>query len=345
MLKKLTELKGEERLERDIFLPNGLIILGEGTVLKKLYIEKLGEIGISEVHIVEESESKDIYDTLKEEHHAIVKNVFERHIYQHDTVLSELRETAEEIVEKILENEDVSHNLINIREKSTDVYEHSLNVCAYSTMIALRFGWNKHKIPDISTGALLHDIGLRYINADYMNEDIENRNDQIGKEYRKHPVYGYTAVEKYDWMSKTAKDIIFMHHCTLDRTGFPMMLKHLPKEVQIVAVSDLFDRKISGIGCKQMKVYEILEYIKVISGVKYDKEICDCFTSMVATYPNGTKVKLLTGETAMVIKQNGGFKERPVIRLICDKDGNNVKAEEIIDMMKNQSVFINEVLE
>lgn len=345
MLKKLTELQGEERLERDVFLPNGLIILGEGTVLKKVYIEKLVEIGITEVHIVEETENKDIYDTLKEEHHEIVKNVFERHIYQHDAVLSELRETAEEIVETILENEEVSQNLISIREKSTDVYEHSLNVCAYSTMIALRLGWDKAKIPDISTGALLHDIGLRYINSDYMNEDIESRKDQIGKEYRKHPVYGYTAVEEYDWMPKTARDIVLMHHCAMDRTGFPMVVNKLPKEVQIVAVSDLFDRKLSGIGCKQMKVYEILEYMKVISGVKYEKEICDSFTSMVATYPNGVKVRLLTGETAVVIRQNGDFKERPVIRLVCDREGNAIKTEEIIDMMKNQSVFINEVLE
>lgn len=345
MLKKLTELKGVERLERDIFLPNGLVILGEGTVLKKEYIEKLVEIGISEAHIVEEAEDKDIYDALKEEHHAIVKNVFERHIYHHDTILSELKETAEEIMETILENEEVSQNLISIREKSTDLYEHSLNVCAYSTMIALRLGWEKAKIHDIATGALLHDIGLRYINTKYMNEDMENRKDQIGVEYKKHPVYGYTAVEEYDWMSKTAKDIIFMHHCALDRTGYPVPVSKLPREVQIVAVSDLFDRKLSGIGCRQMKIHEILEYMKVISGVKYEKEICDSFTSMVATYPNGVKVKLLTGETAVVVKQNGDFKERPVIRLICDKDGNPIKTEEIIDMMKNQSVFINEVLE
>ena len=66
---------------------------------------------------------------------------------------------------------------------------------------------------------------------------------------------------------------------------------------------------------------------------------------MIATYPNGAKVKLLTGEIAEVVRQNGDFKERPVIRLIYDNKGNAIEAEEIIDMMKNQSIFINEVLD
>lgn len=345
MLKKTTELKGVEYLERDIFLPNGIVLLGAGTVLKKEYIEKLEELGVFEVHIVDDVAKEDIRNSLKAEHHSAVKNIFERHVYQQDTTLSGLKETAEEIIETILENEEVSNHLLSIREKSTDVYEHSLNVCVYSIMIALRLEWNKEKIPDIATGALLHDIGLRYINSNYMDAEMENRSDQIGLEYRKHPLYGYTAVEEYDWMSKTAKDIVFMHHCTLDRKGFPVPVSELPREVQIVAVSDLFDRKLSGIGCKQTKIHEILEYIKVISGVKYEKEICDSFTSMIATYPNGAKVKLLTGEIAVVVRQNGDFKERPVIRLICDKDGKNIETEEIIDMMKNQSLFIHEVLD
>lgn len=345
MLKKITELKGVEYLERDIFLPNGIVLLGAGTVLKKEYIEKLEELGIFKVHIVDNSEKTDICYSLKEEHHGVVKNIFEHHVYQQDTTLSELKETAEDIMETLLENEEVSNHLLSIREKSTDVYEHSLNVCVYSVMIALRLAWDKEKIQDIATGALLHDIGLRYINSNYMDTEIENRNDQIGLEYKKHPVYGYTAVEGFDWMSKTAKDIVFMHHCTLDRKGFPVPVSELPRDVQIVAISDLFDRKLSGIGCKQTKIHEILEYIKVSSGVRYEKEICDCFTSMIATYPNGAKVKLLTGEIAEVVRQNGDFKERPVIRLIYDKKGNAIEAEEIIDMMKNQSIFINEVLD
>lgn len=345
MLKKTSELTGVERLEKDIYLPNGIVLLGEGTILKKEYVMKLQELGVYEVRVVDESEETDIRNALREEHHQIIKDVFERHVYQHDTILSELKETAEEILETILENDNVSENLLSIRERSLDLYEHSLNVCVYAIMLSLRLGWEKTKIPDIATGALLHDIGLRYISFDVIGVDMEDRTDQIGVEYKKHPMYGYTAVEKYDWMSKVAKDIIFMHHCGADRTGFPIRLNKLPMEVQIVAVSDLFDRKLSGIGCKRSKVYEILEYIKAISDVKYDKKICDMFISMIATYPNGAKVKLLTGETAVVIRQNGDFKERPVIRLICDENGNTMESEVIIDMMKNQSIFINEVLD
>jgi len=63
--KKINELKGNEVLGRPIMTLDYQVILPEGAVLKKEYIEKLHELGIFEVYIKEETISTNEMVILK----------------------------------------------------------------------------------------------------------------------------------------------------------------------------------------------------------------------------------------------------------------------------------------
>jgi len=58
--------------------------------------------------------------------------------------------------------------------------------------------------------------------------------------------------------------------------------------------------------------------------------------------PNGTHVKLSTGEAGIDKEQNKDYPTRPMVRVLRDKDGKNYNDPRIEDLMKNHSIVIAE---
>ena len=48
---------------------------------------------------------------------------------------------------------------------------------------------------------------------------------------------------------------------------------------------------------------------------------------------------------AVVIRQNKGFPERPVLQLVSDKDGKKYEEPQVIDLLENNNVFIEKVID
>lgn len=347
--KKITEIQDEDVLAKPIMTWDYQIILQQGAVLKKEYINRLEELGIQEV-CVEEKEKKtneivilksEIENSVKEK----VKDILERHTYQNNRDLVELSKTADNIISSILEEEQVIEGVLDIRERSTDLYEHSISICSLAILTALKLGVEKEKIHDIGVACLLHDLGLRYTTVDFVNKDVESMNGIELAEYKKHPIHGYTSLRKEKWISDLSKAIILYHHERLDGSGFPLRTRDIPYECRIVNVCDAFDEMICGITRKQMKVYEAVEYLKTFKDSQFDGKIVDEFLGFTAVYPAGSHVMTNEGESAVVIAQNKNFQNRPVIRIVKDKDGNDVKEEKIIDLVKIHNVFIEKVID
>lgn len=349
VLKKLSEIQGNEILARPVMTWDYQVILPEGAVIRKEYIDRIMDLGILEVYIKEEetsvSEIAILNENVKNSVNEKVKDILERHTYHNNEELAQLSNTADNIITNILEEEKVVEKIFDIKERSTDIYEHSINICALAILTALKMGLDKEKIHDIGMGCLLHDIGLRYITVDYDRRDFNDMIYLEVTEYKKHPVLGYSSLKDETWLSDLCKYIILYHHERLDGTGYPLKNREMPLECRIVAVCDAFDEMICGIGYKQMKTYEAIEYMKNYKGIQFDAQVVDTFLDFTAVYPAGTKVVTNEGETAVVVSQNKSFQDRPVIRILKDKDGNDVMEEKLIDLVKVHHIFIDKVLD
>lgn len=324
-----------------------VILIAEGTILNGEYIEKLKELGIDKVYIVtEEAKPHDnivysVEETYRESKNNIEK-VLEKHIYKHNEDLKKVAVEAVRIMDSVIEEPEVVNGLTEIRNISTDMYSHCINVCSMSTILALRLRMAEAQVHSIAMGAILHDIGLKYISVPYINIDVEDLSPKDQAEYKKHTIYGYTAIQNEDWLSDTSKDIILLHHERADGTGYPF---HHPssrvrQEVKLVAVCDDFDAMISGIGRKKMKIYEAIEYIKVNSGVIHDRAVVSKLLKTVAVYPVGTKVITNEGEIGIVEKQNVNSPERPIIRVITKANGTDYEVPELKNLMERLTLFI-----
>ena len=272
----------------------------------------------------------------------IIKDVLEKHIYRHNSDLKVIGEQAEKIIESVIEEPEVITNITEMRNISTDMYTHCINVCALSTIMALRLKMSEKQVRNISIGAILHDIGLRYVKVPYMNTNETYMNVKDALEYKKHTIFGYSSLQDEGWIPDIAKEIILLHHERIDGKGYPFQHKgdKIKTEVKLVSLCDDFESLISGVGSTKLKIYEAIEYIKANQGIKYDATITDKLLESVAVYPVGINVITSEGEMGVVVRQNHKFTDRPVIKMLKHADGSPYNDDVEKDLMKYLTLFI-----
>ena len=343
---KIDELTGKERLANNIMTSDYNVLLSEGIVLRQDYIDKLRELNIKEVYIWDEKEIEEsvaiLKNDLEESFKSKVRDILEKHTYCHNEELVELCQTADHIIINILEEEEVLQQIYDIRERSSDIYEHSVSICSLATVVALRMNLSHELVHDIGVGCLLHDLGLRYLTFDYINHDLKEMTEFEYSEYKKHPVYAYSALQGENWISNVSKNMILYHHERIDGSGYPLKATDIPLECRIIQVCDVFDEMICGIGCKRVKVYEAVEYLKNFKDIKYDGRIVDIFLEFTAVYPAGTYVRTNEDEIGIVMRQNKQFPGRPVLRIVEDRNGDAVNI--IKDLLEVNNIYIKEVI-
>lgn len=347
IVKKVEELTGNEILDRALISWDYQVILPEGAVIRQEYIDKLIDLGIKEVCVCEEEgihESlilkTDIESSVKEK----VREILEKHTYKHSSNLEELSRTADSIINNILQEERVVEKVYDIKQRNADIYEHSISICSLAILTALKMKLPVNSIHDIGVACLLHDIGLRYQTFDFSDKDLNELSDYEISEYKKHPIYGYSALKNENWLSDVSKDIILMHHERINGSGYPLKTRNISLECRIVSICDAFDERICGIGCRRIKVYEAIEYLKFHKDKKFDGKVVDIFLNFTAVYPVGTHVLTSEGEIGVVVEQNRDFQDRPILRIIQDRNGSDVKKEIIKDLVKIQNLFIEQVV-
>lgn len=344
---KVDDLTGTEILAKDIMTLEYKTLLSAGTHLKLEYAEKLKELNVREVYVKEEEpDTKEVVilkEEVEESFRSKVKNILEKHTYSHNENLIELCQTADTIITNILEEEEVVEKIYDIKERSSDIYEHSINLCSLATIVALKMELAQETVHDIGVSCLLHDLGLRYLQVPYEDKNLNELTELEYVEYKKHPVYGYSALRDENWISEDSKNMILYHHERLDGSGYPLKMTDISQECRIIQVCDAFDEMICGIGCERTKVYEAVRYLRNNKDIKFDGKIVDIFLEFTAVYPAGTVVKTSEGETGIVLYQNKQYPDRPVIRITRDRNGTAVDV--VKDLAVYDNLYIDEVIE
>lgn len=346
----VNELTGGEYLAKPVKLSDNQTLYYEGTCLYMKHIETLVSSNVNEVVIFEPTalspkEKQIIKEQIKTDCSQKIQDVMDKYITGNSGI-KEISDAANEIVEDMFTREEIVDRVYDIRERNGDLYDHSIMVASLSILTALKMNLSRWEVYDIGVGSLLHDMGLRYLSVPYQDIDVYEEFDPESLfEFRKHTLYGFSSVEKENWMSNESKKIILYHHERLDRSGYPFKQVVMPISVRIVAIADAFDDILCGIGVKRGNVRQALEYIRKGRDTLFEGRIVDYFLEFIASYPVGTIVVTSTGDEAVVIEQNEHFTDRPKIKLIKDRDGKEYKEEKLIDLLENDDISIEYVKE
>lgn len=343
---KVTDIQGKEILAKPIYNSNGVLLIPDGTVVKKEYIQTFLDLGIEELQIQDELYVGVDYDEMvdeevKEECYHLINNVVKNQTKGTSKEDEEIGKITEEILQSVIEQEEVFINVNKIRKSDYAAYEHAVNVAALSTMVALKLMIPRHSVKEYAIGALLHDIGMTFVPVVFRNEIDDDLGKSKVEVVKNHVYYGLDHLRKRDMYSDMVLDIVRNHHERMDGSGYPCGLfgTNIDRGSRIVAVCDTFDGMVFGV-TDRSRVYEAIEYIQGNCGKLFDEKVVNAFMNSVALYPTGSIVITSMGDTAMVHRQNKGYPARPVLRLIKNREGEIYNQYILKDLMKELSLFI-----
>lgn len=268
---RVSKIKDGDILEKAVKSKSGDEILPMGTELKKAYIELLVTLGVNTVFIKDREKSEKEEELYIEKCSERLTQIFEQHIYNGKNTLRPLESMAEDMISVTESWGDI----ILREEMYSNEYYHTIVVTIYSIIIARKLQVNKKDIREMVIGSLLHDIGVRYITTEYINRDQAEMSPQEVFEYKKHTIFGYTALENEDWVSEQAKNIVLSHHERIDGSGYPLKQKNAEMICRIVQAVDSFFCNISGIGCVARSKEEVLKEISSEAGIRYSREVIE----------------------------------------------------------------------
>lgn len=315
IIKSMDEICGGEVLAQDVVNDKNEILIPAGIELKADYVPLIQSLGLDILMIDDPYEKHEKPNSIIDSIRFCtfvnkVRKLMEGHIYHDGSSLREFEVIANEIVKEV--NNHSGTALVDMNERAANLYEHTVMVTLLSVMIAKRLKLNDKKQFNIAVGALLHDIGIRYITVPYQNRNMEEGDPVQIFEYKKHTIMGYSALEMESWVPDISRKMILFHHERIDGSGFPMRQRNREIECRIIQVCDAFDCMISGMECNRTSVRKSLSSISDAAGVKYDEEVVQQLLSIVAKYPVGTILKTEDGKENVVISQTTD-PENPVL--------------------------------
>lgn len=332
---------------------SGKLLLSEGIVLRQIYIQKIIDLGLSEVLICDEDCSivtrvndfetivmKDmIMNSTKNDAKASVKRCMDNVVNRSQVDMDKLYLVVNQIIDEILSSEVVTFNLSQLREVDHYIFDHSVNVCILSIITGIYMGFNKLRLIELGIGALLHDIGKILVPQDVLNKPDRLEDDEYGI-LKLHSLRGYEALKATKQFADATLETVLSHHERCDGKGYPMgkVKEEIHVYAKIVAVADVFDAITADkVYRKKEDPYKAMYCIVDELDSKFDREIVKKFLKVVAYYPLGLYVTLNNGEYGVITKVH---KDRPTVRILMDVSGNPMKDYFIIDMLKNPSISI-----
>lgn len=159
---------------------------------------------------------------------------------------------------------------------------HEDNVCKLSMMIGKRFNLNGDKLRSLALGALLHDVGKKYISRDIlMKKDklTQIEMDQV----KQHVLFGAREL-KNKGFSEDVVNAVLYHHERYDGEGYCNGLKgnDIPLLARIITVADSFDAMISSRSySKPLSIDQAILEIKLHSGKQFDPDVALVFINTI----------------------------------------------------------------
>ena len=160
-------------------------------------------------------------------------------------------------------------------EKSPREEQHSQRVKEVALKIAKAMKLSQHKIDDISTLGLLHDIGKIIVSGEILEKPGRLSAEEY-EEIKKHPAIGYRMLTATNEFSSIAEGVLF-HHERWDGKGYPNGIKGkaIPIEARIIGISDAYDAMISSRPYRKqgMTLEQARQELIRCAGTQFDPEI------------------------------------------------------------------------
>ncbi|MGG4552027.1 HD-GYP domain-containing protein [Paenibacillus humicus] len=352
----INSLQPGMKLGKKIYNEDGIILLSENAELTEAVIRRLRRHGLNFVYVAD-PRTEDVVpvDMIEEEtRRRALKEI--RTNFRKMTgpavkglVYPYLGKTFSGLVEEIMDDlsarEDAMIMMMNVNSMDHYLYRHSLNVCIYTILLGQIHGYSKSDLTLLGLGALLHDIGKTKLPLQLLTK-AGKLTDAEYELVKQHAEFGFKMLKDEPGIPLVSAHCAYQHHERLNGSGYPRGLKgeEISEFARWIAITDSYDAMTTHrVYRSAMLPHQALEVLYTGCGHLYEKSKLEVFRDRVAIYPLGMAVRLSTGEKGIVAKIHGIFPQRPVVRVLTDPDGEDLKVPYDVDLSQQLSVVITEV--
>lgn len=352
------------RLGKAVFTEDGQVLLGAGVELTGHLINRLYQLGFDFLY-VEDARTEDVTveDPISQETRtaalAVISAAYSKFsqdlgfvsLREHEQVTKSLSDVVGIILHELQGSQPadtvtlLNFNVLKPNDWNKYSTQNALNCCLYASIIGRMIRMEEDKLKELAMGAILHDIG----NSRIPVRLLRKADKLTGSEYKliqKHTELGYDLLKNDSNVPPGAALCVLQHHERVDGTGYPFGLtgSQIHPAAKWVSLIDAYDAMTNPRSYRSpLLPHHALELLFAGAGTQFDLSLVETFRNRVAIYPPGVPVSLSTGERGVVIGVNRAVIQRPVIRVLQNERGEDLREPYEIDLSKRLSVMIDRI--
>ncbi len=223
--------------------------------------------------------------------------------------------------------------LESLRAYDDYTFTHSVNVAVISAGIARNLGLGEDFVDAVAHAALLHDIGKLYVPRTVLHK-AGRLTPSEWQAMKRHPVDGERILreERLDLVSRR---VAYEHHMRHDLAGYPPPKSGFEphKASGIVRIADSYDALTTKRPYRrQISPFETVKLMEKGSGREFHPDYFAAFLRLLGNIPIGSVLRLVSGETAIVVGVGDGGGSLPRVRLLTDSSGNARSGIDVVDL-------------
>ncbi|MGY3265662.1 HD-GYP domain-containing protein [Lysobacter sp. HA35] len=245
---------------------------------------------------------------------------------------------ARPVVASVLRNADAMFWLNALRRRDGYAYSHALNCAMLAAAFGRHLGLPEDYLVDLSTGAMLMDIGKTQVPQPLLERDGPLDAMSMAR-VRRHVELGAHMLQD-DRFSDTVLEMVSGHHERADGSGYPQRRRgsDIPLHARVAAIVDSFDAMTSDRPhAPAMARHVALQELYRDRTTRYYPELIEQFISCLGVYPTGSLAELNTGEIVAVMSQNAARRLRPRVLVLTDPDGQLTSGFRTLDLLSADS--------
>jgi HD-GYP domain-containing protein (c-di-GMP phosphodiesterase class II) len=230
------------------------------------------------------------------------------------------------------------------------LYGHSVNVAIIATMIAVAAGFERERLEELATIALLHDLGMiKYLGIVLKQGKLSAvEYDQV----RKHSQFGKDIVRLLPSLPENIRTIlpavIQQIHERADGSGYPsgIRLDSIHAYARIIGIADVYEALTHPRPYRdRILPHAALKLMITTAEEHFDSRMLRAFIENISLFPPGSYVRLNTDELARVVGTCPGMPTRPKVRIIADADLRKLPEGKNADLQCTPTIFVKEAVD
>jgi len=340
------------KVARSVYDSSGRLLLATGITLTENFIKRLSGMGIGSLYVEDDIFSGDVDvseivpQSTRMESVKLLKETYHHAKNQRYIDTRTVQKTVDDLIDEILGNCGTLINFFEIRTYDDYTFNHSVDVCILTLLTGINLGFGRLKLREMGIGALLHDIGKVKISKEVLNKPGALTPDEL-QQIRRHPEDGFNILRRHYDIPLLSAHIALQHQERLDGSGYPRRLSgdEIHKYARLVMITDVFDALTSDRPYRTAyPVVQAIDFIKSLSGETFDKDYVVVFFSNISPFPAGAVVMLNTGEIGQVVRTDKNAPEKPVVKILFDREKNRIHHPFEIDLSGEPSLSIAQTL-